>query len=220
MIAFGEPFIQMLEEIELTLTEYFVLYCYVYEKTDLIDRYDKLENYSTDTALSKLLKKKLLVHFETDTLSDSRYLATEAGEIFIKEHVTSYMDAITDNPLLGEEDLSALSESSYEKDFQILLDTYPVKVTRSSGRSSYLKEGTKEIKRLYIKALETKEITALDLQKAIEHYVGRYTQTGNTAYMKTLKNWFSQDIWKDVMSNMKTESTNTTKRVDYGGRID
>jgi hypothetical protein len=214
MIAFGAPFIQMLEEAKLTITEYFVLYCYVYEKQELIKQYDKLENYSTDTAISSLLKKKFLVQFK------DAYIPSELGDLFIRDQVTAYTDALSDNPFLGEEDLTQLAEISYEESFKKLLASYPAKVRRINGIESYLKEGTKEIKRLYIKALETKEITAPDLQKAIEHYVRRYVDSGNIAYMKTLKNWFAQDIWKDVIANMHTESVHTTKRVDYGGRIE
>jgi hypothetical protein len=214
MIAFGDPFIQMLEEAQLTLTEYLVLYCHVFDKKHLIERYDKIENYSTDTAIISLLKKKFLVRFK------DAYMATDVGDEFIRDHVSSYQDAVTDNPLLGEEDLDKLSESSYEEGFQKLVDTYPVKVRRQNGVESYLKEGTKDIKKLYIKAIESKQVTGVDLQRALDYYVRRYADSGNVAYMKTLKNWFAQDIWKDVLSNLHTESVHTNKRIDYGGKVD
>ena len=39
MIAFGKPFISMLKDNELTLKEYFILYCYAYDKVYLLREY-------------------------------------------------------------------------------------------------------------------------------------------------------------------------------------
>ena len=50
MIAIGKPFVEVLMDVQLTFQEYFVLYCFSYDKKDLIKLYSKnIETISTGT---------------------------------------------------------------------------------------------------------------------------------------------------------------------------
>ena len=213
MIAFGTPFIAVLKEAGITLNQYFMLYCYVYEKKHLLNEYNKnVEPIPIDN-LTVLKKKGFLIDLK------GKWMSTDRGEEFIKDMVDSFSDQRSDNPLLGDEDLVSL-ENVYEAEFEKFLNSYPVKIRRANGMESYLKEGTKEIRDLYISIVKSNRATTTSLQLAIDYYVKRYTDNGNTAYMKTLKNWLSQDIWKDVINYMDSPNFKTQNSVNYGGKIE
>ena len=38
-------------------------------------------------------------------------------------------------------------------------------------------------------------------------------------YIKTLKNFLKEDIWKEYHDEMKTGNNNNKKNVNYGGRL-
>ena len=76
-------------------------------------------------------------------------------------------DQKSDNPFLGDEDITEISDSVYDTEFKKFLDAYPVKIRRTNGTESYLKEGTKEIKELYVKIITGKRATPQQMQDAI-----------------------------------------------------
>jgi len=111
MIAFGTPFIAVLKEAGITLNQYFMLYCYVYEKKHLLNEYNKnVEPIPIDN-LAVLKKKGFLIDLE------GKWMSTDRGEEFIKDMVDSFSDQRSDNPLLGDEDLVSL-ENVYEAEFE------------------------------------------------------------------------------------------------------
>ena len=83
-----------------------------------------------------------------------------------------------------------------------------------------MKEGTKEIKELYVKIITSKRATPQQMQDAIEYYVRRYTDSGNLPYLKTLKNWLLQEIWRDVLGHISGPNYKPVKTVNYGGKIE
>lgn len=215
MIAFGKIFMDTLKEANVSLTQYFILYCYVYDKEDLLKIHNNQFGPFKDDDYYALRTNKYI------TLYNDEWVATDDGETFIKNLVDSYADQKADNPFLGEQNLTALSDDTYKEEFAKFLGAYPDSVTRSNGRADFLKEGTKEIRKLYLKFIQDNQTTPQDLQLAIQYYVKTYTDNGNTAYMKTLKNWLGQEIWKDVLKYKENiKNSGGDKTVDYGGKIE
>ena len=211
MIAIGKPFVEILMDVQLTLEEYFVLYCFSYDKRDLIKLYSKnIETVGVST-LEDLKDKGYL--FDTP-----KWVITEKGNSFIRDLVDSYHDAKSDNPFLGDEDLVDLAENVYEKEFDLFLSAYPTKSVRIDGRVDYLKEGTKEIKKLYLSLIQSGRSSTQDLQKAVEFYTKRQESKG-LSYIKTLKNWLKQDIWRDTLNVMTTETEINKEDINYGGKF-
>tara|TARA_R110000822_G_scaffold16329_14_gene55769 strand:+ start:7235 stop:7873 length:639 start_codon:yes stop_codon:yes gene_type:complete len=211
MIAIGKPFVEILMDVQLTLEEYFVLYCFSYDKRDLIKLYSKnIETVGVST-LEALKDKGYL--FDTP-----KWVITEKGNSFIRDLVDSYHDAKSDNPFLGDEDLVDLAENVYEKEFNLFLSAYPTKSIRIDGRVDYLKEGTKEIKKLYLSLIQSGRSSTQDLQKAVEFYTKRQESKG-LSYIKTLKNWLKQDIWRDTLNVMTTETEINKEDINYGGKF-
>jgi len=211
MIAIGKPFVEVLMDVQLTFQEYFVLYCFSYDKKDLIKLYSKnIETISTGT-LNSLKDKGYL--FDTP-----KWVITEKGNSFVRDLVDSYQDAKSDNPFLGDEDLIDLAENVYDKEFTLFLSTYPTKAIRNDGRVDYLKEGTKEIKNLYLSLIQSGRSSTQDLQKAVEFYVKRQ-RPKNLVYIKTLKNWLKQDIWRDTLNVMTSETETNKEDINYGGKF-
>tara|TARA_R110000803_G_scaffold36053_3_gene77649 strand:- start:9113 stop:9751 length:639 start_codon:yes stop_codon:yes gene_type:complete len=211
MIAIGKPFVEILMDVQLTLEEYFVLYCFSYDKRDLIKLYSKnIETVRVSTL--KALKDKGYL-FDVP-----KWVITEKGNSFIRDLVDSYHDAKADNPFLGDEDLIDLAENVYEKEFDLFLSAYPTKSIRIDGRVDYLKEGTKEIKKLYLSLIQSGRSSTHDLQKAVEFYAKRQEAKG-LSYIKTLKNWLKQDIWRDTLNVMTTEKEINKEDINYGGKF-
>ena len=210
MIAFGQPFIDILLESDLTLNQYFILYCHVYEKDDLITSTilcnDSVEGYH------KLISLGYITDFRTKT-------PTRRGVKFIKELVDSYADAKADNIFLAEEDLVDLSENPYEKEFELFYKTYPQFALRPNGKQASLREGRKEAKALYVNILQTRKMSCNDLQNALEYYIKRKESTGDMRYIKTLKNFLKEDIWKEYYDEMKNSNNKINKDINYGGRL-
>ena len=184
MIAFGKLFIEVLIDIQLTLEEYFVLYCFAYDKKPLIKMYSNNINPIPLKILNNLKERGFLK--ETDS---KKWLITSKGSQFIKDMIDSYEDAKSDNPFLGDED-----------------------------RVDYLKEGSKEIKKLYLSVLQSGRATPVQMQKAIEYYVKKQKSQGLT-YIKTLKNWLKQEIWRDTLNFIEIDTNDTKKDVNYGGKF-
>ena len=88
MIAFGKLFIQILIDIQLTLEEYFVLYCFAYDKKPLIKMYSNNVNPISLKILNNLKDRGFLKETE-----DKKWLITSKGTKFIKDMVDSYEDA-------------------------------------------------------------------------------------------------------------------------------
>jgi len=212
MIAIGKPFIDILIENQLTLEEYTVIYCVVYDKKDLIKSYSRNVN-TINSELVKNLQDRGYI-----TMTDGKWEATDQSDVFIRDLVDSYSNQKSDNPFLGDEDLVDLADSVYGKEFDDFLGTYPTKAIRPTGRTDYLKEGTKEIKKMYLSIIQGNRCSPQRLQKAVEFYVNRQKRNGMN-YIKTLKNWLKQEIWKDTLNIMDTESNEPNKNINYGGKI-
>ena len=211
MIAIGKPFVEVLMDVQLSLEEYFVLYCFSYDKRDLVKLYSKNVETIRISTLNSLKDKGYL--FDTP-----QWVITEKGNSFIRDLVDSYQDAKSDNPFLGDEDLIDLAENVYDKEFTLFLSAYPTKAIRTDGRVDYLKEGTKEIKKIYLSLIQSGRVTTQDLQKAVEFYVKRQ-ETKGLSYVKTLKNWLKQDIWRDTLNVMTSETEINKTDINYGGKL-
>ena len=207
--------ITVLIEKDLTFEEYCILYCYVYNKVDALEPYALGKNM---IPVFKL-QDKGYVRIKPQSMKINEAVPTNKGISFIKSLVDSYTDQKADNPLLADENLLDLAEDIYSEEFKTFFATYPVKVRRVNGREDNLREGKKEIKQLYLTIIQQNKITPQRLQKVLEIYVKEKKRTGSSAYLKTLKNWLKQEIWKDVIDWVATKSTNQTKDIDYGGKL-
>jgi len=211
MIAIGKPFVEVLMDVQLSLEEYFVLYCFSYDKRELVKLYSKNVELIRINTLNSLKDKGYL--FDTP-----QWVITEKGNSFIRNLVDSYQDAKSDNPFLGDEDLIDLAENVYDKEFTLFLSAYPTKAIRNDGRVDYLKEGTKEIKKIYLSLIQSGRSSTQDLQKAVEFYTTRQRAKG-LVYIKTLKNWLKQDIWRDTLNVMTSETETNKTDINYGGKL-
>ena len=214
MIAIGKPFVDILIETQLNLEEYSLLYCLVYDKREVIKAYSRNVNTIPINMINTLSERGFLRKNQED-----EWVATEKSIKFIKSMVDSYADQKADNPLLGDEDLIDLADQVYEAEFSDFLSAYPTKAIRPNGRTDYLKEGTKDIKKMYLGIIQTSRCTPARLQSAIDYYVQRQKRNGLT-YIKTLKNWLKQEIWKDILNIIDTEGpSKPNKDINYGGKI-
>ena len=207
--------IEILTEKDLTFEEYCILYCYVYKKVDALEPYALGKNM---IPVFKL-QDKGYVRIKPKSMKIRDVTPTNKGITFIKNLVDSYADQKSDNPLLADENLLDLAEDVYGEEFKAFFAAYPVKVRRTNGRIDNLREGKKEIKELYLGILQRNKITPQRLQKTLETYVEEKKKTGSVAYLKTLKNWLKQDIWKDVLEWVASKRSTNTKDIDYGGKL-
>jgi hypothetical protein len=215
MIAIGKPMVSILIENNLTFEEYCILYCYVYKKVDA------LEPYALDKNMIPVFKlqDKGYVRIKPKSMKIRDVTPTNKGITFIKNLVDSYTDQKADNPLLADENLLDLAEDIYGEEFKTFFATYPVKVRRVNGREDNLREGKKEIKQLYLTTIQRNKITPQRLQKILEVYIKEKKRTGSIAYLKTLRNWLKQDIWKDVIEWVTSKRSTNNKDIDYGGKL-
>mgnify|MGYP003637583719 FL=1 len=207
--------ISILIEKDLSFEEYCILYCYVYNKVDSLKEYYLGRNM---IPVYKL-QEKGYVHINLQSMRIEDAVPTNKGITFIKSLVDSYTDQKADNPLLADENLLDLAEDIYSEEFKAFFAAYPVKVRRINGREDNLREGKKEIKQLYLTIIQRNKITPQRLQKILEIYIEEKKRTGSAAYLKTLKNWLKQEIWKDVIDWVAAKNTNQTKDINYGGKL-
>jgi hypothetical protein len=167
MIAYGRPFIALLKEKQITVTQHFILYCHAYSKLDMLDNYIKAIE-SIHVSNFEHLEK--LGYFEQ---KEAAYAVTFKGIEFIKGLTDSFADEKSENPFLGDDDLIERSLSLYADEFEDFIGLYPTKVTRASGQTSYLKEGRKTIKDLYIKIVQEQKVTPQQLHVALKFYIDK-----------------------------------------------
>jgi len=215
MIAIGKPMVLILIENDLSFEEYCILYCYVYNKVDV------LESYSLGRNMLPVfkLKEKGYLNIKPQSMRIQDATPTNKGTAFIKNLVDSYTDQKADNPLLADENLLDLAEDIYGEEFKKFFTTYPVKVRRINGREDNLREGKKEIKQLYLTTIQRSKITPQRLQKILELYIQEKKRTGSAAYLKSLRNWLKQDVWRDVLDWVANKKSSNNKDIDYGGKL-
>tara|TARA_R110000787_G_scaffold21504_1_gene63532 strand:+ start:5142 stop:5792 length:651 start_codon:yes stop_codon:yes gene_type:complete len=215
MIAYGRPFIELLKDKQITITQHFILYSHAYGKLDMLD------GYTNNIELIHVSNFDHLIELGYLEKNGTALAITFQGIEFIKGMVDSFADEKSENPFLGDDDLIERSLSLYADEFEDFIGLYPTKVTRTSGSISYLKEGRKAIKDLYIKIVQEKKVTPQQLHVALKFYVDKRKQTGNVAYLKTLKNWLKDEIWKDILLGLKKNKgkNNNNKGVNYGGKL-
>ena len=216
MIAYGRPFIELLKDKQITVTQHFILYCYAYNKLDMLTKYvESIESIH----ISNFEHLEKLGYFEMKDATLGKWEITFAGIDLIKGMTDSFADEKSENPFLGDDDLIERSLSLYADEFEEFIALYPTKVTRASGQTSYLKEGRKAIKDLYIKIIQEQKVTPQQLQVAVKFYIDKRKATGNVAYLKTLKNWLKEEIWKDILIGLKKNKNKPNKNVNYGGKL-
>ena len=121
MIAFGQPFIEILIESGMTLNQYFILYCHVYDKEDLIQSQilcnDSVEGYH------KLISLGYIKDFKSKE-------PTRRGIKFIKELENGkrdFKDGTADGLLHGqmrEENRTSEYKQGYDFGLSLWQDSY------------------------------------------------------------------------------------------------
>ena len=216
MIAIGTPFVNLLIDKQITINQYFIMYCFVYNKTE------SLKQYFEDTPfpfgeVTRLQKRGYIdIDMEFFDWWDSIRPTFKCIK-FIKDLVDSYADTKSENPFADDENLEDLANNIYDSEFEEFFSIYPREVLRMNGKIGKLKEGKKEIKKLYISIIRTKKVSASNLRKYVEHYLREKKGSGSIAYIKTLKNWLAQEIYMDVKDEINYKDPN--KKVDYGGKV-
>ena len=216
MIAIGTPFIELLTKDNLTLNQYFVLYCYAYDKIHLLEQYFR-SNKEEIKCVQDLITRKYLYSENNTKTTLVDLLPTTKCIQYIKDMVDSYADMKAENILSDDEELFDLIDNIYKKEFKLFHDTYPITTIRKNGFKASLIENKKQCKQFYIQVLKDKKITSSMLQKCLEYYIADKKRGGDLAYLKTMKNFLKDETWRDVMEQMKTYSNKTN--VDYGGKL-
>ena len=72
---------------------------------------------------------------------------------------------------------------------------------------------------MYINILQTRKISCKELQDTLEYYIKRKESVGDMQYIKTLKNFLKEDIWKEYNEEMKSSNNKNNKNINYGGRL-
>lgn len=221
MIAFGKPFINMLKDNELTLKEYFILYCYAYDKVYLLREYINVETISMKDVARLVGLKYLMVKREVDDVNLDGFKVASKGIRFIKSMVDSFQDAKADNLLLGDEDLDDLALEKYNKEFIEFYEAYPATVIRMNGNESTLRLQKKLCKELYIGILKSNKFTHHKMLDIVKYYIKQKTNNNSLQYLKTLKNYLRDEVYVDVNDHMelKSQNNNNNKNINYGGKI-
>lgn len=216
MIAIGTLFVNLLVDKRLSMNQYLIMYCFVYNKVDSLKQY--YEEFPFPFGEVVKLQKRGYIDIDTEYFQwwDSIRPTFKCIK-FIKDLVDSYTDTKAENPFADDEDLKELANGIYEGEFKEFFSIYPRHIVRIDGKRASLKEGKKEIKKLYISALRTKKISASEMKKYLEYYLREKKTSGNVMYIKTLKNWLAQEIYIDTKEEMNHKDTN--KKIDYGGSI-
>ena len=214
MIAIGTPFIELLNKDELNLTQYCTLYCYAYNKIDLLEQYFK-NNKKDIEHVRPLIERGYLETPNGNKLQS--IIPTIKCISYIKDLVDSYADIKAENILADDDNMFDLINDLYKEEFKIFHQTYPVSVIRKNGFKASLRENKKQCKELFIQTLQDKKISASDLQKCLEYYIEEKKKRGDVAYLKTMRNFLKDETWRDVKEYMEV---NTNKKdVDYGGKL-
>ena len=214
MIAIGTPFIELLEKDELNLTQYCALYCYAYNKVDLLKQYLK-KNKDDLKHIKPLLDRGFLKSENSNKLVDLK--PTIKCISYIKDLVDSYADIKAEHILTDDDSMFDLVNDLYKDEFKLFHDTYPITVIRKNGFKSSLRENKKQCKELFIETLKDRKISASNLQKCLEYYLTEKKKSGDLAYVKTMRNFLKDETWRDVQEYMKINDNK--KDVDYGGKL-
>ena len=185
MIAFGKPFIEMLQENRMTLSQYFVLYSLVHDK-NLLKEYQKVGNIDW-TDYQALLKGKHIAYNNSE-----EYTATDKGKDFIHGLVDNFDVAKANNPFIDIDDMEDLMNDVQGKDFNEFQKAYPVKVVRPNGKEMFLIQGAKESKTIYLKLLK-KGYKPGEILRALEHELKMRDSNGDMKWMKSMKNWLNEE---------------------------
>jgi len=219
MISFGKPFINMLKDNELTLKEYFILYCYAYDKVYLLREYVSIEKISMKDVAKLVGLKYLMVKREVDDVNLDGFKCASKGTRFIKSMVDSFQDAKADNLLLGDEDLDDLAMEKYNKEFTEFYEMYPATVIRMNGNEASLRLQKKLCKELYIGILKSNKFNHQKMLDIVTHYLHQKTNNNSLQYLKTLKNYLRDEVYVDVSDHMELKNENNNKNINYGGKI-
>ena len=68
MIAIGKPFVDTLVENHITIREYFIIYCYVYDKVHLLRDYNAVQRAKVED-VTNLVKNKEFLQIKNPTVS-------------------------------------------------------------------------------------------------------------------------------------------------------
>jgi len=219
MIPFGKPFINILVDNNLTLKEYFMLYCYVYDKVYLLRLYKNSEKITMQDIALLVKDKFIMVRRDADKVDLDGFRPTAKGIRFIKSMVDSFADAKADNLLLGDDDLNDLAIEKYTKEFEEFYNTYPLTALRSDGNEASLRLQKKLCKELYVEILRSNKVKHQLMMELLSHYVDNINKSGKIAYIKTLKNYLRDEVYIDVQEHMKNTNNNNKNNIDYGGKL-
>ena len=210
MIAFGKPFIEMLQENRMSLFQYFIVYSLVHDR-------ELLEMYKKTAIIDWLEFQSLLKSGHIAYNNAEEYTATEKGKDFIHNLVDNFDVAKANNPFIDIDDMEDLMNDVQGKDFNEFQKAYPVKVVRPNGKEMFLKQGVKDSKAIYLKLLK-KGYKAGDILRALKHELKMRDANGDMKWMKSMKNWLSEECFAPYLEDLKS-GNRTDNTVDYGGKV-
>ena len=217
MIAIGTPFIELLTKDELNLTQYCTLYCYAYDKIDLLEKYFR-QNKDDIIHVKSLIDREYLE--APNGMSNPKLIDLKPKMkciSYIKDLVDSYADIKAENILTDDDEMFDIIDYLYKDEFSLFHETYPITVIRKNGFKASLRENKKQCKELFIQTLKDKKISASNLQKCLVFYLEEKKKGGDMAYIKTMRNFLKEETWRDVIEKMNMIDKNND--VDYGGKL-
>ena len=117
MIAIGPPFIELLNRDELNLTQYCTLYCYAYDKIDLLEKYFK-QNKDDIVYVRSLIDREYLE--APEGMSNPKLIDLKPKMkciSYIKDLVDSYADIKAENILSDDDEMFDLIDNLYKDEF-------------------------------------------------------------------------------------------------------
>jgi len=219
MIPFGKPFINILIDNSLTLKEYFIIYCYVYDKVYLLRNYKNVEKITMNDVAPLVKEKYIMVKKDAKKVDLDGFRSTAKGIRFIKSMVDSFSDAKADNLLLGDDDLDDLAIEKYTKEFTEFYEAYPLTTMRADGSEASLRLQKKLCKELYVGILRSSKFKHQTMLDFLVYYINNMKQNGKMIYIKTLKNYLRDEVYVDVQEHMKNTNNNNKNNIDYGGKL-
>ncbi|QDP46402.1 MAG: hypothetical protein GOVbin1709_64 [Prokaryotic dsDNA virus sp.] len=219
MIPFGKPFINILIDNNLSLKDYFIIYCYVYNKVYLLRTYKEIDTITMKDVAPLVKAKYIMVRRDAKEVNLDGFKPTAKGIRFIKSMVDSFADAKADNLLLGDDDLNDLALEKYIKEFEEFYEAYPLSTLRSNGAESSLRLQKKLCKEIYIGILKSNKLKHQKMLELLSYYVDNLKKSGKMMYIKTLKNYLRDEVYIDVQEHMKNTNNNNNNNIDYGGKV-
>jgi len=164
--------IALLNELNLTPNEFFIITLIRHKEFDLVKKFTK-ENYTKEQS-NELFKKFIALKYLTST-----------------SYLQNYYDF--SECKIGNELYSKLKTDNIFEEF---LDNYPSSVIRTDGVVDYLRTDQKTCKMVYLKLTRNNIAVHEHILKCLKFEVEKRKKDGSMKFMPRMSKWLAQEAWK------------------------